>query len=507
MVTQYVEREDKYDVDADWTVPDLAEVTPADARVERHETVLTSHYFDTAQHDLLRHGITLRRRSGGTESGWQLKLPEGPARRELHLPAEPNRRAVPAELRDVVYGVSGGAALRSVARVDTARTVTRILDADGTALAEVDDDVVTAKPAGTGTTAVRWREVEVELGTGSKRLLREIGRHLTAAGAVPSWTRSKLARVLGRPAATDATATDAAATAGSTDAAPPKTGVDTIGDLIANYLRQQHATLVAGDLALRRGEDGAAVHATRIATRRYRSVLAVFGDLFDPDAAAALDAELGWYAGLLGAVRERDVLRGNLDKTVAALPSELDAQPVTTQLHRHLDAEQQAARDALLQEMRSRRYLDLLATLDAWAEQPNFVEGAAAGPARRVRTYLDEISATVGKRLKQATRRDADDEVLHRARKAAKRTRYTAELAAPVLGKSAARAARRVGRRATKVQDVLGAHQDSVDAAEFVRRLGTAAGVRGNAFGYGVVYSLEQLLQQAARRQVRSLRW
>jgi CHAD domain-containing protein len=507
MVTQHVEREDKYDVDGDWTAPDLAELAPATARIERHETLLVSRYFDTAQHDLLRHGITLRLLSGDTESGWQLKLPEGPARRELRRPAdlrrpaEPNRRAVPTELRDVVYGISGGAALRSVARVDTARTVTRILDADGTPLAEVDDDVVTAKAAGTGATAMRWREVEVELGTGNKRLLREIGRHLTAAGAVPSWTRSKLARVLGRPAATGAGPTGA----GPTGAGP--TGAETLGDLIATFLRRQHAALVAGDLALRRGEDGAAVHATRIATRRYRSILAVFGDLFDPAEAAALGAELGWYAGLLGAVRERDVLRGNLDKTVAALPSELDAQLLTTQLHRHFDTEQRAAREELLQEMRGRRYLDLLATLDAWQQQPDFVEGAAAVPARRVRAYLDQISATLGKRLEQAIRSDADDDVLHRARKAAKRTRYTAELAAPVLGKSAARAACRVGRRAAKVQDVLGAHQDSVDAAGFVRRLGTAAGVRSNAFGYGVLYGLEQLLQQAARRQVRSLRW
>src|SRR5262249_55553166 len=150
--------------------------------------------------------------------------------------------------------------------------------------------------------------------------------------------------------------------------------------------------------------------------------------------------------------------------------------------------------DTLLQEMRSRRYLALLATLDSWEHQPAFVEGAGAVPARRVKAYLEQISTAVGKRLKQATRRDADDQLLPRAPRAARRPRYTAELATPVLGKSA----RRVSRQATRVQDVLGAHQDSVVAAEFVQRLGTTTTSRANAFGYGVLYSLEQLLQQAA---------
>ncbi|MGH8862570.1 MAG: CHAD domain-containing protein, partial [Jatrophihabitantaceae bacterium] len=59
------------------------------------------------------------------------------------------------------------------------------------------------------------------------------------------------------------------------------------------------------------------------------------------------------------------------------------------------------------------------------------------------------------------------DAALHRARKAAKRARYVAELSIPALGKPARKAAKR-WRRA---QNVLGSHQDGVIAAAFLRAL------------------------------------
>jgi hypothetical protein len=42
----------------------------------------------------------------------------------------------------------------------------------------------------------RWREVEVELGAGSRDLLDSVGDLLVRAGAVPSAAPSKLSRVL-----------------------------------------------------------------------------------------------------------------------------------------------------------------------------------------------------------------------------------------------------------------------------------------------------------------------
>jgi len=85
----------------------------------------------------------------------------------------------------------------------------RLTGAAGPMLAEVADDEVTgslpdpesgatngaADPAA-WRTAVAWREVEIELGSGPARLLDEAGRVLLAAGAQPSPAASKLALLL-----------------------------------------------------------------------------------------------------------------------------------------------------------------------------------------------------------------------------------------------------------------------------------------------------------------------
>ena len=49
----------------------------------------TSTYYDTSDHRLARAGITLRRRVEHGKGLWQLKLPEGTARRELEHPGGP----------------------------------------------------------------------------------------------------------------------------------------------------------------------------------------------------------------------------------------------------------------------------------------------------------------------------------------------------------------------------------------------------------------------------------
>jgi hypothetical protein len=148
VVEQYREREDKFDVDASWVVPDLTGVIPAGAMIKQRTVSLSSRYLDTAALDLLRHEVTLRLRTGDMDAGWQLKVPDGAARTELRAPADGNGRAVPPQLREVIFGISGGAALRPVATLDTARTITRIVDSAGEVLVEIDDDQVSATRPG-----------------------------------------------------------------------------------------------------------------------------------------------------------------------------------------------------------------------------------------------------------------------------------------------------------------------------------------------------------------------
>src|SRR5437868_10722385 len=232
VAVKHMEIEHKYDAIAEFVLPDL-DGLPGVASVSgpvRHE--LHASYFDTADLRLAAHGITLRRRRGGTDAGWHLKMPVGPdSKQDLHAPlGRPG--VVPARLAALVAAYTRGAALDSVATLETERTVVRLLDADGGVLAEIADDLVTGRDVrqaaapdvitaeinmtegnaaeiNTATTATpaavllvaaapaeRWREVEVELGEGTHELLKAVGKRLRKSGAKRAKSSSKLGRLL-----------------------------------------------------------------------------------------------------------------------------------------------------------------------------------------------------------------------------------------------------------------------------------------------------------------------
>jgi inorganic triphosphatase YgiF len=195
-----IEVERKYAVGPGFTMPDLSGV-PAVASVTGPRTYhLTAIYFDTPGFHLATARITLRRRTGGTDAGWHLKLPAGAARREVHAPLGAGTEAVPSELAGLVSDVTAGQPLRPIARLATARTVRHLVDAAGGVLAEVADDQVTGSLPGPGEATWRessaWREVEVELAAGTPDLLDAAGQLLLAAGAQPSLAASKLSQLL-----------------------------------------------------------------------------------------------------------------------------------------------------------------------------------------------------------------------------------------------------------------------------------------------------------------------
>jgi hypothetical protein len=205
-MSEHLEIEQKFDVDPGFERPSFAGI----AGVTAAEPVLhhlSATYFDTADQRLAASKITLRRRSGGTDEGWHLKLPaEAGARREVHAPLGTAERAVPGELTARVAGVTGGQPLAPIATLDTERTVVTLHAADGRVVAEVADDLVTARrlPAdggtdgagGAGGAVLRWREVEVEVPVADPALQRAAADLLLAAGARPAGHGSKLARLL-----------------------------------------------------------------------------------------------------------------------------------------------------------------------------------------------------------------------------------------------------------------------------------------------------------------------
>ena len=214
---EQTEIERKYDVDETAVVPDLVGTTPRDPsaggagrdlRVAHVDVDPPAHlaatYHDAPGRPLLGGRVTLRRRTGGHDAGWHLKLPPtgpGAGRREVHAPLGEADDGVPAELLDRVADRLDGRDVAPVLVLETTRTAHRLRAADGTELAELADDAVSATEPETGTRR-SWREWEVELAPGldgadGEALLVAVEAVLRSAGAVPSSSRSKLARGLG----------------------------------------------------------------------------------------------------------------------------------------------------------------------------------------------------------------------------------------------------------------------------------------------------------------------
>jgi inorganic triphosphatase YgiF len=202
--TDQLEIEQKYDAGPDFELPDFGKL--AGYSVTEPETFhMNATYFDTDDLRLAASKVTLRRRTGGEDDAWHLKLPVRPGtRRERHLPLETGTDTVPEEMQAMVAEFTGGAPLRPIVQLNTTRVIRRLTTPGGQARAEVADDHVTGYRLPPGTQSGQptaadpliWHEVEVELMSGEPDVLAAAGELLKAAGARPSASASKLSRVL-----------------------------------------------------------------------------------------------------------------------------------------------------------------------------------------------------------------------------------------------------------------------------------------------------------------------
>jgi inorganic triphosphatase YgiF len=272
-----VQERDKFEVDPDWVTPQVMALVPEGGHLDQEARRFENTYFDTPAEGLREFGITLRRRVGGSETGWQFKVPNGTTRTELQSGSRTKR--LPAALAKGVAGLLAGETLQPVATMVTTRTAYRLLDANGELVLQFADEVASGPPDGESTPH-SWREVEVELGpAGKKKDLKRMGRLLRAAGATPSTTRTELDRVLGLTLPE-----------GQAISVEPST----LGELVAAYIAAQCDVLASNDVGLR--TCAPEVHQTRVAARRLRSTLRIFGDVVDAAPGEELNDELVWYA-------------------------------------------------------------------------------------------------------------------------------------------------------------------------------------------------------------------
>jgi CHAD domain-containing protein len=257
---------------------------------------------------------------------------------------------------------------------------------------------------------------------------------------------------------------------------------------VGNVIAGSVASLLRRDPLIRVADDPENIHKARVETRRLRTMLRIFRRLLDADWASSLRVELGWLADELGGVRDRQVLLARLRGKAADLPAD-DHLPLM-RLTERLVVEVDAALSGLLLALRSDRYIDLLERLVAAAQVPLLVvDGEQAAIS-----VIPALTARAWRRLRKSVKAlpsEPTDAELHRIRILAKRARYAAEAAEPLVGKRAAAFA----RLATRLQDVLGEHQDSVNAQRWLR----VAAEPPQAFVAGELCAMERATAVGAR--------
>jgi CHAD domain-containing protein len=491
MAVSVNETEVKYDAATGAALPCLDDL-PEVADISRPAgEKLQAEYYDTDDLRLIRAGITLRRRRGGDDAGWHLKLPVGAdTRREIRLPLGRGGRQVPGELAKLVRVHTRGEPLRPVAQVTTNRQRLVLLGQAGEPLAEVAEDDVSAQALGDSTTVSHWHEVEVELTGGSRELLAAADKLLRRSGLRPAGTSAKLERAL-------------AGQLPEPEHQAPLVSSSPAGQVVLAYLQTYADRLKSLDPMVRRDEPDA-VHQMRVATRRLRSTLQAFGRIIRRDDTQRLAAELKWLGGVLGDARDAEVLAGHLLAELGELPAELVIGPVQARVQGHFASAHADARTALLEALDSQRYFALLDELDKLTAEPPLTLQAAEPAADVLPAATRRCYRRVRRRMRRARRAPAGqptDAALHEARKAAKRARYAGEALAPAIGTKAGRFAKQM----KKIQSVLGDHQDAVIARQVERELGIGAHLAGeNAFSYGLLYGrdtcdADQLRAQAWR--------
>jgi CHAD domain-containing protein len=457
----HTEIERKYEADSGIGVPALDTIPGVAATSGPQQETLEAIYYDTPDLRLIRSGLTLRRREGGQDEGWHLKVPSGDDRRdEIQLPPEGRL----ADLAELTFGITRGEPLQPVATIRTHRTRWELRDRKGNLLAEVTDDRVTANDKS-------WREIEVELGNGDIALLDNAEKNLRRAGFRRSTATSKLARVL--------------------DAGPPKRKPvhrkAYAGTVVLAAISDLVDSIKHYDILVRRDADDA-VHQMRVATRRLRSVLRVYRRLIDT---GDLATELQWLGRRLGPARDLEVQYERLQHAISELPVDLVPGPVQARLTRYFGPAQEKARKNVLQALRGKRYLRLLERLDQLVRDPQLTKKSKRRGSKELPKHLERAYRKTTRRVKTAE--------IHPARKAAKRLRYGLEAAVPVLGKPADKARKRT-KEFTKL---AGEYQDNVVTLPTLRDLGMQAQLAGeNAFTFGLLHGRSQAVADQVERRI-----
>ena len=468
--TQHLEIEAKYDLPEGAALPDLLGVAGVREIRQLAPHVLTATYHDTADLALQRHGVTLRRRTGGTDDGWHLKLPVADGERlEVRRPLG-TRPPVPLALRRLLVTVAGDEPLVPVATLVTHRAVHHLTGPDGTVLAELADDLVTVERE--GAEPVRWRELEIELVDGDPAMLAALDKAVRGSGVKPSAASSKIGRVL-------------AADARASVSWSPRLRSSAAADVL---LAESAARLRVLDAVARAGRPGDALGLERGVRRRLAAadVAARLGRVPDPGADGPA-RELRWAAQALAGAARLDEAAALARETIEDQPPELVLGPVSRRLDREVAARRRAEQQSLDELLASARWRQLLA-----AEGDVDAPARASGRGPRLAKALPQTIAKTVRRLERrtlelsaATHQQVDERLAP-----AQRAAGAALLALDLASRAGARRSELAGHVEASA-DLLDRLAVVVRALDLVHGAGVAAHLAGeNGFTFGRVHGL-----------------
>ena len=332
--------------------------------------VFTSTYFDTKRYGLGRLGITLRRRIEQNKTKWQLKLPMASSRLELEIPG--NSRSLPSEFRDLLFALLREEDPMPIAKLRSDRYGFQVHQ-NGKILAEITQDSVALLDG--RQIKRRFFETEIELIEGNEKDLIQIKDTLTKAGAFEGDSRPKVFQALDQDFPAPPPIVD--------PSAPPI-------DHLKAILKRQIREILVHDPGTRLGKDPEELHQMRVATRRFRALLRTGHAFLDPEWMNLLRRELDWLGGILGPVRDYDVLLADLQHEIETLsPKE---QKAFQRLLRRLNTQREMARSEMLEALRSPRFLMVLNQLEhaAYFPRKRFNQHHSS---RDIRESIQEIAS------------------------------------------------------------------------------------------------------------------
>jgi len=280
---------------------------------------------------------------------------------------------------------------------------------------------------------------------------------------------------------------------------------DTIRQAGQKLLSRQAFKMQANIEGARMDLDPEFVHDIRVATRRARFALRLFGEELGRTEAEALRAELAWIAGLLGQVRDLDILHWNIHRYT----DELAGRPaVPTAIREHMQSARNEALAVLNEALAGNRFAQLLNRLERIA-----ADESGPPPSEPVRSVIEAapplIRAAMARLQRWLKRRPAEltPAQLHRIRIHFKRLRYTCEFFNDLFAEAFTAA---IGQ-CVDYQDCLGEHQDvqvaETKLREMAQQLASVGGIPSEALIF--VGSMIQRLDGVARdcRRIFEKRW